>query len=424
MSIEDFLQLASKYKITNLQITEFQTNDLDLSILNGEQKKFITSTENSYQIKAKLNNKYVKISTNYLAEDIYKKLQFKSMNIESNYDDLLIASSRKEKTLKAKTLKNINIKTFLNLFSLTKKHKHITNLEINYHLSNKTKRIINLNGLDVSTANNIEIFDVQATAKINDIAYTNNDTIYNVNKEINFEDIVNKVLNDVDLNVNQKKLKTGKYNVILSETFASQILHEFITLLSKEEIRNKTSCLKNCLDKKIFSKKLTIIEDPTNRNYPSYTKFDNEATPTLKKDLVKNGVLKTYLYNNKEALIDKKFSTGNAFGNGISAVNVYIKENKQSKNILEKLKNGLYISKYQDTGGITLNPTTGTISVQIYGYIIENGQIISTFEPCILTTTIFELFNNIKEIGPTKEFKTSTTASPKLLIENMSISSN
>ncbi len=424
MTIEEFLKLASKYKIDNIQITEFQSNDLDLSILNDKQKNFNILSSSSYQIKAKINNKYCKVSANYLSEDLYNLLLFKAQNIEANYEDYLIDKDLKEKPLLAKKVKDIDIKRFLNLYNLTKRHKYITNLEINYSLSNSSKRIINLKGLDISTRSSIEIFDVQATAKINNETYTNNDTIYNVNEDINFEEVVNKVLNDIELNVNQKKLKTAKYNVILSETFASQILKEFINLLSKEEVRNKTSCLENKLNKKIFSNKLTIIEDPTNKKYPAYTKFDNEGTKTYKKELIKNGVLKTYLYNNKEALLDKKESTGNAFSNSISAVNLYIKESTQAKNFFTELQNGLYISKYQETGGITLNPTTGDISVQIYGYIVENGHIVGTFEPCVLATSIFELFNNIKEIGSSKKFKTSKTASPKLLVENMSISSN
>lgn len=424
MTIEEFLEIAKKNKINELQIIEFQNNDLDLTILNDKQKNFILSSGTNYEIKAKINKKYVKVSANYLSEKLIDTLIYKSTNIESNYEDFLIADTKKSKIAKAKKIKDIDINRFLNLYLLTKKYQHVTNLEINYSISNTSKRIVNTKGLDISTAKTIEIFDVQATAEINGKSYTNNDTIYNVKDNINYEEFVEKILTDIELNAKEKKLQTAKYNVILSEKFSSQILREFINLLSKEEIRKKTSCLEDKLNKQIFSSQLTIIEEPTNKNYPAYNKFDNEGTPTFKKEIVKKGFLKTYLYNNKEALLDNKTSTGNAFGRGISAVNLYIKESQEKINLLEKLKNGLYITKYQETGGTTLNKTTGDISVQIYGYIIEDGKVISTFEPCILTTTIFELFSNIKFIGSTKQFKTSLTASPELLIENMSISSN
>ncbi len=424
MTIEEFIPLAIQKNIKQIEVIQYENNSLDLAILNNQQKNFITSNETTYDIKAKINKKYVKISSNYLDESLFPILKEKSDYIESIYDDFIIENPTKTKISKAKPIKNIDLKRFLALSNLTKDYEHITNLEINYNISNNSKRIVNSNGLDISTSKNLEIFDVQATANINNCFFTNSETIYNVKDAINYEDIVKKVLKDIQLNSKQEKLKNGKYNVIVSETFMSKILKEFIRLISKEEIRKNISCMSNKINKKIFSQKLTIIEDPTNRNYPSFCRFDDEGTKTYKKEIIKNGILKTYLYNNKEALLENKTSTGNAYNNSISANNLYIKESKIENNLVQEIKNGLYISKYQDTGGITLNPTTGDISVQIYGYIIKNGKFISTFEPCILTTTIFELFNNIKEIGNMKKFKTSKTASPEVLIENMSISSN
>lgn len=428
MTPQAFKALALKKNITELQIIEFQNNDLDLDILNDKQRKFIISSGTYYEIKAKINDKYVKHVSNYLDEEILNILEAKAQTIESNYEDYLPKKSLKTRHQQLSPLKAVDLNRFLNLNNLTKNYPHITNLEINYSLSNTKKHLENLTGLDLTETKSIEIFSIQATGKINATTYTEDDTIYNTNKKINFEKVVEKVLKNIEQNTRQQKLKTAKYNVIVSERFACQILREFIKLLSKEEIRKKTSCLEGMLNKKIFSEKLTIIEDASNKNYPSYTKFDNEATLTYKKELIKNGILKTYLYNNKEALLEHKKSTGNAYGNKISANNVYIEEKPQvtstPKNLFHQLQNGLYITKYQETGGTTLNPITGDISVQIYGNIVKNGKIGPTFEPCILTTTIFELFTNIKELGSQKEFKTIKTASPKILIENMSISSN
>ena len=40
-----------------------------------------------------------------------------------------------------------------------------------------------------------------------------------------------------------------------------------------------------------------------------------------------------------------------------------------------------------------------------------------------MTTTIFELFNNVKMVGNTLEFTNTKVASPLLFIENISIAS-
>ena len=214
MKIDEFLQLAQENNIMELQVIEFQNNDLDLTILNDKQKNFILSSGTNYEIKAKINEKYVKASTNYLSKEVIDTLKYKAINIESNYEDLLIDDSRKTKVSKVKKIKNIDINRFLNLYSLTKKHNYITSLEINYSLSNTAKRIVNSKGLDISTAKNIEIFDIQATAEIDGKSYTNNDTIYNVKDNLDYETIVEKVLTDIELNVNEKKLQTKKYHFI------------------------------------------------------------------------------------------------------------------------------------------------------------------------------------------------------------------
>jgi predicted Zn-dependent protease len=72
----------------------------------------------------------------------------------------------------------------------------------------------------------------------------------------------------------------------------------------------------------------------------------------------------------------------------------------------------------------SISATTGNISLQIFGFIIEDGKIKSGFNPCIMTTSIFELFNNVKLIGDTLEFTNTKAASPILLIENISVASS
>src|SRR5699024_8731554 len=100
-------------------------------------------------------------------------------------------------------------------------------------------------------------------------------------------------------------------NVI--STVMKSILSNFIDMLSATNIRQKISCLEGKLNEKVFSDKLTIIEDPKNEDYPGATIFDDEGTETEKKEIIKDGVLKTYLYNIKEAKEQNKKTTGNGY---------------------------------------------------------------------------------------------------------------
>ena len=418
MTIETFLIEAKKRNL-ELQVAVFEENALDLNILNGTQRKYIISAETSYEIKAHLNNKFVKINTNYLSEELFTRLIESSKNIESSYDDCLIDNKTQTKVKKASKIKAFDSSQLLQLSQIPKNHPFLTNIELNYSQSHTAKRIVNTHDVDISSSKKLTAFYVNVTGKYQNKLYTVDDVIYQTKEDIDFADVISKTISKLELTIHQQKINSNKYNVILSPTFTAHLLKEFTQLLSKEEIRKKTSCLANKLHQQLFSKNLTIIEEPRNKNYPGY------ATKTTKKSIIKDGILKTYLYNNKEALLDHRKSTGNSFYSSITTTNFYIKEKTASvENLLTELNSGLYINNYLETGGVTLNPTTGAISLQVFGYIVENGKLTQSFEPCILTTTIFELFSNIKNVGNKIEFKTATTAAPYLLVENMSISSN
>ena len=57
----------------------------------------------------------------------------------------------------------------------------------------------------------------------------------------------------------------------------------------------------------------------------------------------------------------------------------------------------------------------------VLSIIVENGKIKCGFTPSIMTTNIFELFSNIQEIGNEIDFTRLSSASPELLIKNISI---
>ena len=149
--------------------------------------------------------------------------------------------------------------------------------------------------------------------------------------------------------------------------------------------------------------------------------FDNEGTDTITKDNVKEGVLKTYLYDIKEAKMENKKSTGNSY-DGIGTRNLYLTSGEYSKDeLFKKMKNGIYITDYMGSQNTSINISTGNISLQVFGFIIEDGEIKCGFVPCIMTTTIEELFNSVEGIGNDLEFFRKSAGSPSILVKNISI---
>ena len=64
------------------------------------------------------------------------------------------------------------------------------------------------------------------------------------------------------------------------------------------------------------------------------------------------------------------------------------------------------------------------LEVPVGAVIVKDGKITCGFSPSIMTTTIFELLSSVKEIGNDISFTNLSSASPELLIENISIAGN
>lgn len=426
MNVEKFIDYATSNGIEKIQLTVTNVKEASVDILNGNLKNYNIDDNTNYVVLAKVNKKYVKTTTNYLSEEIVKILKDKSKILESDYEEMFLENSLTSTNNKKPSKVNISneLNELLSIDKERKKHPKVTFIQPYYNELYKTKRIVNSDGVDISTSNNLFEFYVEITAKDKETITYSSVKYFNKKGSVNFIELAKIAIEKAENNLNKVKVDSGKYDVIISNYFMSKFLSEFIDSLSQEQIRKNLSFLKNKLDERIFSPLISIIEDPTNKKMPGYTLFDDEGTPTQKKYIVKNGKLQTYLYNNKEAILDNKTSTGNGY-NTISARNIYIKPGKDSfNNLIEKLENGLYIDRYQETGGVTLNNITGEISVPIYGNIVENGKITNSIESCIMTTNIFELFNSVKALGNDLEYKTSISAAPSLLVEKMSISSN
>lgn len=423
MEYKDFFEKAKDKGITNIQVTEKYNNESSIEIIDGKIDSFDEGNNLSYDIKAEYNGKTVTTNTNYLDEEILDLLVSKSVNTDTKYEDNYL--DNKEKIAKNKPL-DFDISNETNLLKeldkLRIENKEINKLSTYYDESYTNTRIINSNGVDISTDSHLCSFIAEAVAKVGDDFTSFYTRILKTDKkDIDFQNITKDTIEKTILQSKKQNLETKKYDIILDSSVAGRIIENLVGMLSATSIRNKVSCLENKIDSKVFSDKLTIIEDPTNKDLPGYRLFDDEGTLTKKKTIVEKGVLKNYLFNNKEAIIKNIESTGNGYGN-ISTKNMYVeKGTKKFNELLSEMNDGIYITDYMGSANTSIDLVTGNISIQIFGFLIKDGKIVSGIEPSIMTTTIFELLSNIEEIGDDLTFTNTRVGSPSIYIKNISI---
>lgn len=427
MTSKTFFQKAKAKGIENIQIVETTENTGQMELINKELETFEISNHTGYQIKAEYNGKTVKAASDYLDESILDTIIMKATYTDSKYqDDYLTDKSHNNKM---DDMPQIDISNELDVLKelddIRKDYPEVNNLTLSYSEIYEKKRIVNSNGVDIETACHLYEFVPEIVTKEKD-STTSYDRVYlKTNKDsLNMKDNLIKDIKMALKQTKKEKLKTQKYDIIVDSTVMKSILSNFIDMLSATNIRQKISCLEGKLNEKVFSDKLTIIEDPKNDDYPGATTFDDEGTETKKKEIIKDGVLKTYLYNIKEAKEQNQKTTGNGYSS-ISTRNMYIKPgDKTLEEMMKKLKNGIYITDCMGSMNTAINPNTGNISLQIFGFIIENGEIKCGFEPSVMTTTIFELLSNIEEIENQVTFIKQSVGSPCLLVKDISIASS
>lgn len=212
--------------------------------------------------------------------------------------------------------------------------------------------------------------------------------------------------------------------VFENKTFAA-ILGNISGMFSSYNVDTGKSKLKGKIGEKIANEKITIIDNPWLENGYNTMAFDGEGVPTQYKEVVKNGILQTFLYGLSMADKYKTKSTGNGTGGlGTKVFNFYLENGSCSKEeLLNKLGNGVYIDKLNGlNGGISI--VSGDFSMGAEGFLIENGKITQALSQFTVSGNIYQLLNDVEELGNDLDFDQSPLGSPSVLVKNITIANN
>jgi PmbA protein len=227
-----------------------------------------------------------------------------------------------------------------------------------------------------------------------------------------------------------KKGKSLKIPVLFPPFLAVNLLKLLEFSFLGDEILKGRSYLKDKLEKKVFSEKITLFDDGINPFLPESRPFDDEGVAQNKKILIEKGIVKTFLFdtywkNYAEKKGFKEFKAGNSrrpdFSSfpKISSTNLYLKNGSISKEDLIKAEKEVF-EVLELLGGHTANPISGDFSFGVSGIYYKKGEAIDFFCEMALSGNIFELFKNVLELGSDLTFYGST-GSPSLLTEKMDL---
>ena len=223
-------------------------------------------------------------------------------------------------------------------------------------------------------------------------------------------------------------IPSGQYPVVLEKHAASSLLQGFISLFSGEAAQKGLSLLGDKVGQVIAAPCVSMVDDPLLPVNPR--PFDDEGVPSVRTEVVEQGVLKTLLHNLKTAQKAGCASTSNggrgsaASPMGVAPSNFMIVPGEKSYDqLLEDLGDGLII---RDISGLHagLDPISGDFSLLAGGWLRKDGKL-QPVEQITVAGNFFTLLKEVEEVGADLWLGLALgtiVASPSLRIKGLMVS--
>lgn len=211
-----------------------------------------------------------------------------------------------------------------------------------------------------------------------------------------------------------RRIATTKTPVIFCKDVAGSLFAHLAGAIEGKAIYQRSSFLLASLHNKLFPSWFSIHEDPYINKGLGSASFDQEGMKTYQQDIIKNGVLQTYLLNNYSARRIGMASTGHAGG----IYNWLFNATEPTlSHLLKKMNKGLLVTSLMGQG---VNLITGDYSRGASGFWIENGEIQYPVNEITIAGNLKTMFSNLVAMSNDIETRSRIQAG-SLLIEEMSI---
>ncbi|MDC9594484.1 metalloprotease PmbA [Xenorhabdus sp. IM139775] len=208
-----------------------------------------------------------------------------------------------------------------------------------------------------------------------------------------------------------RKLSTMKAPVIFSAEVATGLFGHLVGAISGSSIYRKSSFLLDSLGKPILPSWLTIEEQPHLLRGLASTPFDSEGVRTTPREIVKEGILQTWLLTSYSARKLGMVSTGHA--GGIHNWRI-AGQGLDFAGLLREMGTGLIVTELMGQG---VSAVTGDYSRGASGFWVENGEIQYPVSEITIAGNLKEMWANMVTIGNDIETRSNIQCGSVLLPE-------
>jgi TldD protein len=201
------------------------------------------------------------------------------------------------------------------------------------------------------------------------------------------------------------RVAPGERPIVFAPGAAARLLLRAVgeLLCSRRDIRGR-SIFAGKTGQRLATSLVTIVDDATVAGQAGSFNVDDEGVPAQRKALIERGVLKGWLFSQREAFQQRRLSTGNGRRARFDELprsypsNIYLQPGRESaENIIAESADAIYVAEL-DPGRV--DPETGMFWFPVReGYRINQGEIGAPCHGVALHGAILEFLRRIDLIG-------------------------
>jgi PmbA protein len=224
------------------------------------------------------------------------------------------------------------------------------------------------------------------------------------------------------------KPKSAHLTVVLEPRITATLLAILAGTLDGESVLKGRSLFADRVGEEISIPGFTLVDDPTDPDAYSASRYDAEGLATRRNILIDRGVLQGFLYNTYSGRRAGTPSTASAVRSGFKSAPstgaravILMPGELSAEEIMATVGDGLLV---QTVSGIHsgVNPVSGDFSVGAEGVLIRGGELASPVREFTIASTIQRMLAGVVAIGNDLERLPSSAAGVTLAIADVSMS--
>lgn len=442
--VDILLKKAKEFNIDDIEVYISKESSMDFNIYEGQLEKYVVAEEENLSLrgiyKGRMGYSYTeKLREDSLDELINNLIEYAENNNNEEVEKMSSSIFGEKKTVHRENL--------LNKYTEKEKIEYLLDLEKKAYDYDKRVKTIddcryqekiqdvyirNTKGLELEDSHTIGIIGLSAvTEEGNNMQTGYSHIVFKELLEEYKEKLIKESVGDAINMLGAEPIESGNYEIILRNNVVADMFSNFSPIFLGNTVQKNLSLLKGKIGEKVAVDFFNIVENPLMENGKYCRTFDDEGTSTYTKYIIRNGVLETFLHNNKTAEKDGIRSTGNGFrashksSIGVISTNMYIEEGDNSlDDMIKSMEKGIIITEIHGLHA-GINPTSGDFSLSSNGLFVENGKIIRPLAQITVAGNLYNMLKNIKYIGNDTKFShpsSSYFGSPSLYIGSLTVS--